>query len=121
MAMKLRRRDDREIFGISFLDVISCAFGALLALVIIAKNGEEQIEWLDPLNNLEATDIQPQGLAIESELAKLRAQLTGLRNREAALNSRLEAATSDLKESSETIQAMKSVENPSIVIVWCIY
>jgi hypothetical protein len=40
MAMKLKRAPV-EIFNLAFLDIISCAFGAVVMLILLAKNGDE--------------------------------------------------------------------------------
>ena len=36
-----KRRTKVEIFSLSFLDVISCAFGAVVMLILLAKNGDQ--------------------------------------------------------------------------------
>ena len=36
-----KMRSPIEVFSLSFLDVISCAFGAVVMLILLAKNGEE--------------------------------------------------------------------------------
>jgi hypothetical protein len=41
MAMMKKRRTNVEIFSLSFLDVISCAFGAVVMLILLAKNGDQ--------------------------------------------------------------------------------
>jgi uncharacterized protein YlxW (UPF0749 family) len=38
----MRRRTGFEIFSLSFLDIISCAFGAIVMLILISKNDHEQ-------------------------------------------------------------------------------
>lgn len=38
------RRPTIEIFTLSFLDIISCAFGAIVMLVLLAKNGDVSVE-----------------------------------------------------------------------------
>ena len=37
----MKRREPIEIFSLSFLDIISCAFGAVVMLILLAKNGEQ--------------------------------------------------------------------------------
>ncbi|MCP3428907.1 VWA domain-containing protein [Opacimonas viscosa] len=39
--MRKIQRAPVEIFSLSFLDIISCAFGAVVMLVLLAKNGDE--------------------------------------------------------------------------------
>ena len=43
MAIKLVKKNQSEVFGTSFLDIISCGFGAMLVLLILAKDSEEEI------------------------------------------------------------------------------
>ncbi|EKE80638.1 VWA domain-containing protein [Idiomarina xiamenensis] len=37
----MSKRTPIEVFSLSFLDVISCAFGAVVMLILLAKNGDE--------------------------------------------------------------------------------
>ena len=37
----MKKRAPIEVFTLSFLDIISCAFGAVVMLILLAKNGEE--------------------------------------------------------------------------------
>ncbi|MFY8275505.1 hypothetical protein AAEU32_15385 [Pseudoalteromonas sp. SSDWG2] len=37
----MKRKEPIEIFSLSFLDIISCAFGAVVMLILLAKNGEQ--------------------------------------------------------------------------------
>ncbi|MCZ6890446.1 MAG: VWA domain-containing protein [Gammaproteobacteria bacterium] len=69
--MKQRRRDV-EVFGLSFLDVISCGFGAIILLLIITKTVEPVV--------LEATSVNLEGLVAERKDAvfEIRGQITVL-------------------------------------------
>ena len=42
--MRKIQRAPVEVFNIAFLDIISCAFGAVVMLVLLAKNGTEDTE-----------------------------------------------------------------------------
>ena len=42
--MRKIQRAPVEVFNIAFLDIISCAFGAVIMLVLLAKNGTEDTE-----------------------------------------------------------------------------
>ena len=37
----MKRREPIEIFSLSFLDIISCAFGAVVMLILLAKNADQ--------------------------------------------------------------------------------
>ena len=43
LAMRRRRQGDNEVFGMSFLDVISCGFAAMVAILMLAKRAPDQI------------------------------------------------------------------------------
>ena len=65
--MKLRRRDI-EIFSLSFLDVICCAFGAVILLFVLSKFAEPLI--------VEAAraDLSQERERLEAELQKIRGE-----------------------------------------------
>ena len=48
-----RKKREFEIFNLSFLDVISCAFGALILILLIVRPGIEKIE-----DNLNVQDFE---------------------------------------------------------------
>jgi len=89
--MKKQRRPI-EVFSLSFLDVISCAFGAVVMLILLAKNGEQG----DFSQDANVADISSAVVAIasaqsrvqtlEAQLAAQRAKLQGAIN-EGASNS----------------------------------
>ena len=41
--MSRRRRRDVDIFNMSFLDVVSCGFGAIILLLVIVKISEPHV------------------------------------------------------------------------------
>jgi len=112
--MKLRQRDDREVFGISFLDVISCGFGAVLSLVIMARHGDLKIELPDIVNRTQQMEVKPKDLDIEAEIEKLSKESAALRKRKIELESRLKDVTKDVKNSSEMLSSMSVDTSPSI-------
>ena len=109
--MKLRRRNI-DIFGISFLDVISCGLGAVLALVIIAENGELDIEVPSPIDVSPQVDNSFDGTELKAEIASLKEVLLGLQSRESELQTRLTASSKVLNESQEKLQLTESAESP---------
>jgi hypothetical protein len=42
--MRKIKRAPLEVFNLAFLDIISCAFGAVVMLVLLAKNGEQDMQ-----------------------------------------------------------------------------
>ncbi len=76
--MSRRRRKQLEIFNLSFLDVISCGFGAIILLLVMARLFEPQV--------IERTSSELSGLVIElqAELQQIRGE-TRILNRELAV------------------------------------
>ena len=94
--MKLRRRYI-EPFSISFLDVICCAFGAIILVLVLSKTGEPRV--------LEAIRADLQGVVakLERERHDIRGEtrivnrdLTSVREQLAEVTQRLARLTSDL-------------------------
>ncbi|MGA7278476.1 MAG: hypothetical protein WBW79_11090, partial [Desulfocapsaceae bacterium] len=69
--MKKKRRSF-EVFNLSFLDVISCAFGAIVLLLVIMKISEPSVVE-DTSSALEQTTVQlqEQTRALKQESAEL--------------------------------------------------
>lgn len=65
--MKIRRRDI-EIFSLSFLDVICCAFGAIILLFVLSKFAEPII--IEEVRE----DLQLEVLRLEEELHEIRGE-----------------------------------------------
>ncbi|NIM74310.1 MAG: VWA domain-containing protein [Gammaproteobacteria bacterium] len=108
-----RRKPPLEVFSMSFLDIISCAFGAIILLFVLSKQAEPMViegirENLDGLiANLQRTIYELRGevrvlnreknagrIALErerTELAGLRRELEAVRGEFAAAEQTLEA------------------------------
>lgn len=74
MAIKPRRAT-LEIFNLSFLDIISCAFGAVVILVLLSKNGQDSggpddagiTKVAEKLAILSALEQEQQGLRAQTQ------------------------------------------------------
>ncbi len=55
----MRRRRQIEVFNLSFLDVISCGFGAIILLLVISKISEPRV--------IEQTNVDLSGLVVQLE------------------------------------------------------
>ena len=66
--MPRRRNRDFEVFSMSFLDTICCAFGAIILLFMLSKFGEPQALEKSRL------DLEGRLLALQEERAKLRGE-----------------------------------------------
>jgi len=89
--MKIRRRET-DIFSLAFLDIVSCAFGAVVLLLIISKpatttegGASESMELLRKIYRSEAENVQ---IAELNELQKL--NLEGTKNQNRALSDQIE-------------------------------
>jgi hypothetical protein len=107
--MKQRRRELREV-SLSFLDVISCGFGAIVMLLIIARVGDpsalEQTE-----RQMQATvkemqerlfDIRGETVVLNDSLKSRKEQLSDLQERVARLQARLASVERQSKEISNS-------------------
>ncbi len=75
--MKRRRGRDFEVFSMSFLDTITCAFGSVILLFVLSKFGEPQA------HEKAREDMRGQVLALQKELEEIRGQ-TEILNRDLA-------------------------------------
>jgi hypothetical protein len=73
--MSRRRRRSVDIFNLSFLDVVSCGFGAIILLLVIVKISEPHV--IEQL----AVDLSGLVVRLEAELHEIRGETTVL-NRE---------------------------------------
>lgn len=106
MAIKKRTRDF-EIFSLSFLDVISCGFGAVVLLVLLSKStiigGTVDINRISEL--LETlTQTQTKSVDIESKSQQISLEINEQINKEKQLQNTIEKATQTLA----TIQSENS-------------
>jgi hypothetical protein len=90
----MRRRVTAEIFGLSFLDVISCGFGAIILLLIITKTVEPQI--------IEASTVELDGKVVE-----MRDQLMEIRGETKILNRDLNAKHEQLSQHQQRIAILR--------------
>ena len=67
-----RRRREIEIFNLSFLDVVSCGFGAIVLLLVIVKISEPRV--IERLT----VDLSGQVQKLEEELFVIRGDTTVL-------------------------------------------
>ncbi len=90
----MRRRSDVDVFGLSFLDVICCGFGAVILLLIITKTVEPNL-------------LGQQTAALEQEFATLRATLLTLQNDNSELQDQVDAWQSRTDQASAELHAVE--------------
>ncbi len=89
-----RRRDGMLTFSLSFLDAVSCGFGAIVLLLVLTKIGEPSA--------LEQARLDLDGLII-----KLQQELTEIRGETAVLERRLVSREEQLSEERERIARLR--------------
>ncbi len=92
-----KKRTPIEVFSLSFLDIISCAFGAVVMLILLSKNGD-QAEYNDmgDLMKLLATEGNKQ-----AQIEELEAMLTA-RNQQLTAALAQSASNADDQQQLET-------------------
>ncbi len=108
--MKNRRREYQEA-SLSFLDVISCGFGAIVLLLIIARVGdpsaleeaEKELQGSVKELQTELFDIRGESVVLNEEMKSRREQLSELIERVARLRANLASVE---KQSSEIANTM---------------
>lgn len=106
-----RQRAPLEVFNIAFLDIISCAFGAIVLLVLLAKNGTEgdffDAEKLsDLIRALSQAEIGVQQQ--NSTLANKQQQLQQLQKAQASIETQQQALSSDIAAAKNQVQQLAS-------------
>ncbi len=117
--MKKQRRPI-EVFSLSFLDVISCAFGAVVMLILLAKNGVQGefseaadtsaiISQIQEMNDIEAqlSNISESTKSSQSAAKKLLAQKSSLTSDSAALETDIARARQNLLELNDQAQGLE--------------
>ena len=118
-----RQRASLEVFNIAFLDIISCAFGAIVLLVLLAKNNPEG-EFFDvsPLTeklsdliqavNQAEQQSQQQSAALDKKQQRLQQlqQAAAINaDKQAALNSDIAAAKNQVKQLTSTADGLRNI------------
>ena len=115
--MKYTKRKNIEIFNLSFLDVISCGFGAIILLLVISKISQP-IAVEDAANDLrkELNELkeqfnikQDQILLTELELQDSEQRLKQIKNNFNINKTALNDTKFELQESSYNLQAKKII------------
>ena len=91
--MKTRRRDI-EIFSLSFLDVICCAFGAIILLFVLSKFAEPVI-------------IEEFSKDLQSVIVRLEKELHEIRGETAVLNRELEGKIEQLSQEKKKLARLQ--------------
>ncbi|MGQ8364517.1 hypothetical protein [Glaciecola sp. 1036] len=115
-----KQRAPIEVFSLSFLDVISCAFGAVVMLILLARNGDDgeysdvsQISTvLTAITRAEAS-VSTLQYAIDSELDKQKqaeAETASNATQAEALEATIARAQNQLKQLTDKASGLEVVE-----------
>jgi len=110
----MRRRSDRETdsFSISFLDVASCGFGAMIILLMITKSSApETIEYVDVTPEGSIIELQEQLFAIRGEATILNRELNAKHEQLSALTERIARLRRDLDDTEGRYQTSRQLSD----------
>ncbi len=120
--MRRKRKRAIEVFSLSFLDVISCGFGAIVLLLVISQFSEPRVRYemsVDLKARIEA--LREQKLKISDELSNIdpelkarQEQLSRLRTRVATLEAELQRVRARFK-AAKTDDAAKKIVAKSLM------
>jgi archaellum component FlaC len=89
-----RRRREIEVFSLSFLDVVSCGFGAIILLLVISRVSEPTV-------------IEKISVDLSGQVAELTEQLHEIKGETEVLNRELIAKQEQLSEEKEKIARLQ--------------
>lgn len=92
--MKKRRTRDFEVFSMSFLDTICCAFGAVILLFVLSKFGEPKA-------------LEQSRIDLEGRIVELQQELMNLRGESEVLNRDLLVRREQLSEETTRIARLQ--------------
>ncbi len=94
MSRRRRQRREIEVFSLSFLDVVSCGFGAIILLLVIIKIGEPRV-------------IERLSVDLSGQLQELEQQREIIRGETLILNRSLSEKQQQLSEAREKLARLK--------------
>lgn len=107
-----KTRSPIEVFSLSFLDVISCAFGAVVMLILLAKNGEDadfsqSADIAQITESIQSLSQAEQSLeSLEKQLAAQSAKRQRAENDGASNKDKAEALEASIARSQRDLQAL---------------
>lgn len=103
--MKRRLRDQDEVFGMSFLDVISCGFAAMVAILMLAKQQPESVVVEPELPAESTTVIDNSSL---QRIANLRKKIDAETSRSRDLQGRESLLEEELRGLEDEVLSLRS-------------
>jgi hypothetical protein len=90
----MRKRRDGQVFNLSFLDVVSCGFGAIILLLVLTKSSEVMV-------------LEEVSLELESVVAELEERLQEIRGEARVYNAHLSDARAQLSEERDKLARLQ--------------
>jgi len=108
--MKRMRRTSAEVFGMSFLDVVSCAFGAMVALLMLIDEAPEELVINEPDNLEEMIDYSSMITEANERASELKIRQASLQGDLRDIDNNLDALASTLAQLQTPEVAPKSIQ-----------
>ena len=116
--MKKNKRKAIEIFNLSFLDVISCGFGAIILLLVISKISQPLVVEKNTIElNSELTELKQQLISTQEKIQAAQSQLDSSQENISQLMTRLKNSKNlmsnikgEIKDSSQNLQTQKIIK-----------
>jgi len=112
-----KKRDETEVFSLAFLDVITCGFGAIILLLMIAKTGTGQVleTTLTSLPGV-VRELQTQLFEIRGETTLLNRDLNARQEQISIWEEKIAILQGELEKAQQSMEALKDQSTVNAVI-----
>ena len=106
-----RKKRELEIFNLSFLDIISCGFGAMVLLILISKQMPES----SPIDTTVINELLSKVFTVENQISDLNQKISDAQNDQSSKAILLKKLTVlDRSSSNEITALLRSIEKQKI-------
>jgi hypothetical protein len=106
-----RKKRELEIFNLSFLDIISCGFGAMVLLILISKQMPES----SPIDTTVIKELLSKIFTVENQISDLNQKISDAQNDQSSKALLLKKLTGfDRNSSNEITALLRSIEKQKI-------
>ena len=106
-----RKKRELEIFNLSFLDIISCGFGAMVLLILISKQMPES----SPIDTTVINELLSKIFTVENQISDLNQKISDAQNDQSSKALLLKKLTGlDRNSSNEITALLRSIEKQKI-------
>jgi hypothetical protein len=106
-----RKKRELEIFNLSFLDIISCGFGAMVLLILISKQMPES----SPIDTTVINELLSKVFTVENQISDLNKKISDAQNDQSSKAILLKKLTVlDRGSSNEITALLRSIEKQKI-------